>query len=287
MSVLRPIPCGCGAMACRGLLRAGFLLAGIAFHFVSGPAVAGETCAVQPSTPPATAIRVELVPLQAGLYGRLSFPAAPLSAASLPAVVLVGDSLGWDPRQERYVRRLLAHGLAVLELTGEDEASQDAMALRQADAFLACDPRIDPDRIGALGFGAGAALVLPVRRPRAMLYPGCASLRQRLPSLAGPALAGQGEGPVMLLHGTADPANTPEECAALAALLEETGPVRRIAYRGAGYAWDMPPYGAPHAMRLRRPDGAGWLPVAPWPELADFSAEQVAHFFFLALRAGG
>jgi dienelactone hydrolase len=265
--------------------QAGFLLASLASLALMASAARAQPCGGGSPASHTGTERVELLALGAGQNARLSLPGAPGAAAALPAVLLVGDSLGWDPRQERYVSRLVAFGLAVLELTGEEAATHIDLGatVQRAAARLGCDSRIDPARIGVLGFGAGAAPLLPMNRARALLYPGCPGLRRSLAE--APARAAAGSGPVLLMHGTADLANPPEECAALAALLEEAGPVRHIAYRGAGYAWDMPMYGGPRAMLLQRPDAPGWLPVSAWPELTDASAEQVAQFFSLVLRA--
>jgi dipeptidyl aminopeptidase/acylaminoacyl peptidase len=82
-----------------------------------------------------------------------------------------------DMRSLRYIDHLTAAGLAVLEvevganpldgwaepLPGDVEA---ASLMARAAAALAGHPRIDPTRIGALGFGIGAravALVPPHR----------------------------------------------------------------------------------------------------------------------------
>ena len=168
----------------------------------------------------------------------------------------MNDALGMDTRSLGYIDHLAVAGLLVLEielranppdgwpepLPGEAEA---AGLVARAAAVLAGDPRVNPDRVGALGFGVGArALALAPARAdgrgpfaaRVLLYPGCGSLAElvRAPERAA-ALS-----PVLLLHGEADPANPPEECEDLSAALGRTAPMRRISYRGATYAWDVP-----------------------------------------------
>ena len=219
---------------------------------------------------------------------------AATGAPPWPAVLVVHDALGLDRRGRRYVEQLTAAGLLVLEvelranpldglaepLPGEAEA---AGLVARVAAALARDPRVDAARIGALGFGLGAravALAAPTGengRPRfgarLLLYPGCAGLAELL--AASPARAPEADAsPVLILHGETDPANTPAACDGLAAALgSPTAPVRRVAYRDATYAWDLP----------AEAEGAGaaqpWpgrevarVPVRPWPELAELTA---------------
>jgi dienelactone hydrolase len=153
---------------------------------------------------------------------------------------------------------LLGADIAVLELREGDTAAAGA-----ALAALAADPRINPARIGVLGFGAGArlGLELPGTAARALLYPGCGSLAgvRKIAGVAEPAplahrVAWMGDagirdfvGPaqyawnynvsggapgfalpqknaaILLLHGTEDPANPAEACAFLCESLRATG----------------------------------------------------------------
>jgi dienelactone hydrolase len=209
-----------------------------------------------------------------------------------------------DTRSHRTIAQLTAAGIAVLEielranppdgfpepLPGASEASR--MVGRAASA-LAADPRFDPARIGAIGFGLGARAVAlaPKFGPggaafaaRVLLYPGCASLRDLLPK-AHPA-AGTAAAPVLLVHGEGDAANPTAACEALAAALSATGSVRRIAYRGAGYAWDQPQVGGSELVAQPWPGGPGTVGARYWPELADLSAAQAAGFLFRALAVG-
>ena len=94
------------------------------------------------------------------------------------------------------------------------------------------------------------------------------------------------QSPVLLLHGDADPANSPADCAGLAGRIARSAPVRRRQYAGAGYAWDLPAIGLDAVRKLPWPDRPGmWLPASHWPEAAEFSAAQVASFFARALSA--
>lgn len=236
-----------------------------------------------------------------GITGFLHSAADALSAVAL----LVHDSLGMDTRSHRYIAQLTAAGVAVLEIElranppdGFPEPLPDmAEATRtvaRAATALAADPRFDPGRIGAIGFGFGARAVAlaPDAGPggvafatRVLFYPGCASLRDLLPRahLAARTAAA----PVLLVHGEEDAANPPAACEALVAALSAAGPVRRIAYHGAGYAWDQPQVGGSEFAAQPWPDGPGTIGARSWPELADMSAAQAAGFLFRALAGRG
>lgn len=212
---------------------------------------------------------------------------------TVAAVVLVHDGLGPDARAEPYARQLLGAGIAVLEVLC---ASLDAATLAATIAALAADPRVDPARVGLLGFGRGAAGAIDGDVPvaaRALLYPGCRGLAE---AVRRPPAGGWRGHPVLVLHGGADRANPPALCVAAAAALAEAGAaVRRVEYRGASYAWDYPSHGIERRLLLEPPEPSGNLPPGrpggvagrveawPWPELAALSATQVASFFARAL----
>ncbi len=218
------------------------------------------------------------------------FPMASLAATlTLPpgirppvaAVAVLHDRLGPDPRAEPYIRHLLGAGLAAFEIL---DVAEPGEALAASLAALAADPRVDARRVGALGFGGGAAAALAPGLPlaaRALLYPGCEALA-RLPDGAWP---GQ---PILLLHGGADPANRVADCRGAAAALARAGAaVRRIEYRDASYAWDHPGFGLESRLLHPAPDGEGRVEVLPWPGLATISAGHVAGFFARELALPG
>ena len=62
--------------------------------------------------------------------------------------------------------------------------------------------------------------------------------------------------------------------------------MRRIAHRGAGYAWDQPQAGGSELAAQPWPGGPGTIGARSWPELADLSAAQAAGFLFRALAGG-
>jgi len=236
-----------------------------------------------------------------GMTGLLHPPET--GALPSPAVLIVHDALGLDQRSHRYIAQLNAAGLLVLEvelranppdglaepLPGEAET---AGLLTHAITALARDPRVDPTRIGALGFGIGAravALAPPAEDGRAtivarlLLYPGCASLRDllRVSSHASRTALS----PVLVLHGEDDPANAPAECDELSAALGSTASVRRISYRGATYGWDLPQTAGSAYAGQPWPGREGTISVQPWPELAELTATKAAAFFARTLHA--
>ncbi|WP_207537644.1 dienelactone hydrolase family protein [Sabulicella rubraurantiaca] len=221
-----------------------------------------------------------------------------------PAVLIVHDTLGLDRRSRSYIARLNAAGIAVLEvelranpldgapepLPGESEAAE---LVTRTVAVLTRDPRVNPTRIGGLGFGIGARAVALAPAwddghrsfaARLLLYPGCASLAELL---SAPQASRATPSPVLILHGGDDPANPPTACGALAAAFGPTESVRRISYEGATYAWDLPQSGGSPATAQPWPRESGTVPAHSCPELAELSAAQAAEFFAAALHGTG
>jgi dienelactone hydrolase len=236
-----------------------------------------------------------------GMTGLLYLPAT--SATPAAAILIVHDTLGMDLRSQGYIAQLTGAGLVVLEvelsanppdgmappLPSETEA---ASLVSRAAASLARDTRVDPARIGALGFGIGARavlLTLPIgaaRDPfaaRMLLYPGCGSLRDlvRATSQSVPPT----RSPLLLMHGGDDPANLAIDCEDLAARLAGSVAVERLRYRGATYAWDLPRSGGGDTTGQPWPRGHGTVHAIAWPELAELTAARAASFFSESLAA--
>ncbi|UPY35849.1 dienelactone hydrolase family protein [Sediminicoccus sp. KRV36] len=207
----------------------------------------------------------------AGAIGTLILPlGAP--GRQTPAIVILQDGEEPDGRASLYMDQLLGAGFAVLEMTQWPGDSLEAVL-----AGLARHPRVAGQRLGLLGFGAGARLAAAMPEQvaaRALLYPGC----------DGIALAAMPAQPVLLMHGAADPANPAASCDSLGTALGQAGAsVRLRVLAGASYAWDRPAFaGEGHAM-LPRPDGTGRVRAEAWPELAALSAAEVAGFFAASL----
>ena len=218
-------------------------------------------------------------------------------------VVIALHEAGIDHRSWRYGDQITAAGIAVLHLELADISADgsitgpppDDIAVALARLTMALD-RLDEDArfahapVGLLAFGgAGRAAMLAAAdsalRDRigalALLYPGCATLADSLET------AGiRPHAPVLLLNGDADPANSPAACSSLADRLARSASVRHIQYAGAGYAWDLPPYGEQETLKLPWPHRPGAVIAANfWQEAAELSATQVASFFAAALPA--
>ncbi|MFC7476756.1 hypothetical protein ACFQS7_20480 [Dankookia sp. GCM10030260] len=232
--------------------------------------------------------RTELVRLGTGAAATLTLPPG-AAGRPLGAVVLLPDADGMGPRGAVYGQRLLENGLALLEPDfagglGEDTPLPPAaVRLRLALAALAADPRIDPGRVALLGLGEGARAALLGREaagqaPLALLYPGCDA------TLA--AAAAQATGPVLLLHGDADPANDPAACGRLAAAFPVPAAVRHSVLAGASYGWDAYNLVLPGGItRLADPAGSGrraWS--RPDVTTTLVAADRVVGFVLAALR---
>ncbi|MBP0444819.1 hypothetical protein J8J14_08480 [Roseomonas sp. SSH11] len=97
-----------------------------------------------------------------------------------PAVLILADRSGPDGREVPYADYLLAAGIAVIQL-GSDAPEEAVPLLRpsglRAIARSLAPGRLDPERIGLLGFGAGGRAALAASEvPVAALYPACGGL---------------------------------------------------------------------------------------------------------------
>lgn len=228
-----------------------------------------------------------------GLMSRPSMAPQPGAASGQRSVLVVHDAMGIDGRAERYVQQLLGAGFVVLEIElaaisadgmGGPMPDDAEAAARIMRALAALAPKTGAPRLGVLGFGAGARAValMPADidgmrvAARVLLYPGCEEVRSAMTTMRPAALLPSS--PVLLLHGSDDPSNLEAACSALATTLEEAAPVRRIAYAGASYAWDLPAVGGLEQSRLETPGGRGIVVAWHWPELTEFAAALVAAF---------
>ncbi len=226
----------------------------------------------------------------------------PVGVHPLAAVLIVHDALGLDQRSHHYITQLNAAGLLVLEVELRanpldglaeplPEETEAAALVAEAAAALGGDPRVDPTRIGALGFGIGAravALTPPAEdgrlafAARLLLYPGCASLNNLV--RASPHGAATVHSPILILHGEDDFANTDAECDELGAVLGSEASARRISYPGATYAWDLPQTAGSAYAAQPWPGREGAIPVQSWPELTELTAAKAAAFLADALH---
>jgi len=187
----------------------------------------------------------------------------PGEADRVPAMVIAHGSGGLLPgREDAWARRLQALGIATFAVdsfgprgiatTSRDQSRLSTMA-NLADALaalqlLATHPRVDPARIGVIGFSRGGQVALysalePLRRaivgddgPRfaahVALYPSC-SIPYHAAQVTG--------APILMLLGAADDYTPPRHCRAYADWFRGRGaPVRAVEYAGAYHDFDVP-----------------------------------------------
>jgi hypothetical protein len=97
-----------------------------------------------------------------------------------PTVLILADRTGPDGRELPYADYLLAAGVAVVQLgsdTPEEAAPLLTLSGLRALVHRLAPGRLDPSRIGLLGFGAGGRAALAASEvPIAALYPACGGL---------------------------------------------------------------------------------------------------------------
>jgi dienelactone hydrolase len=195
--------------------------------------------------------------------GQLRVPTAN-SAERLPAVLIVHGSAGVDSRGRFYAEALNKAGIATLEVDmwaargwlggitgrprGVPETLPDAYG---ALKFLSGQPRIDPDRIGILGFSwGGVVAMLTATRPYTDLYtdgslkfaahvahyPVC-WLYNRVPEYGFNSFTGS---PVLIQAGELDAYDQPDTCRNLVQALPPSDRtfISVKMYPDATHAWD-------------------------------------------------
>lgn len=193
--------------------------------------------------------------------GQLRVPSH--TSGAIPAVVVVHGSAGVDSRGRLYAEALNAAGIATLEIDmwaprgwfggvfgrprGVPETLPDAYG---ALKFLAGLPRIDPARIGIMGFSwGGVVTMLTATEPttphtgntvkfaaHVAHYPVC-WVYNRVPGYAFAAFTGA---PVLIQAGALDAYDAPDTCLKLVASLPAAAQqfVSVKVYPNATHAWD-------------------------------------------------
>lgn len=191
------------------------------------------------------------------VWGDLSLPKG--DAARVPAMVLMHGSGGVERSMAQWVETLNDAGVATfvvnvfeprgVKRTVENQAlvppAADLMDAFQALMLLARHPRIDPNRIGVMGFSRGGTVafqtaVEPLRRAvvksdlrfalHIPVYAGCSQVYW------SPRIT---KAPVLNLVGALDDYSTAAPCEQLAQRYADAGaPVRTIQYAGAHHSWD-------------------------------------------------
>lgn len=206
-----------------------------------------------------------LIEADTSVTGALTLPAGNESAR-LPAVVVIHSAGGYeDPTRQPYVQALNTAGFATLELdlfSRGNRPKSSRMNLPHtfgALAYLARHPRIDPGRIGILGFSHGGLLALfstsrelnqaytggqQKFAAHLALYPVCwahlASIEGRnavYPKSVYSALTGA---PVHILAAEKDAYDAPDTCQKFIAALppEARDTVGLTVYANATHGWD-------------------------------------------------
>jgi dienelactone hydrolase len=192
------------------------------------------------------------------IVGTLSLPPG---ATRAPAMVVVHGSGGVSAgREHAWAKRLGDMGVAAfvtdsfrprgVTTTAEDQSRVSTVSM-VADAFnalklLASHPRIDPNRIGIMGFSKGGQVSLytalePFRRAaggnlrfatHVPLYPSCA-----LPYVSREIT----RAPMLVLMGGADDYTPAAQCERYIEWFRGKGaPIRSIVYPGASHGFDSP-----------------------------------------------
>jgi dienelactone hydrolase len=186
--------------------------------------------------------------------------ARPQGAGPWPAVLIGHDGIGLHDYQRRRADHLAEHGFVALAMdyhggqlfSGNPEAMlarvmpliADADRMRDVgraalDVLLAV-PGVDPERLAALGYGAGGTIVLELARA-GVPFKGVAVVHPGLPD-ARPEDWTDTTGQFLLCTGSEDPLCSPDRVLAFTRALQEAGVDWRLnIYGGAKHAfWAAP-----------------------------------------------
>jgi dienelactone hydrolase len=185
------------------------------------------------------------------------------TTGKLPAVVIVHGSAGIDSRGKFYAEALNYAGIATLELDmwtprglagGLNRPNHVAKTLPDAYGalkYLSEHPRIDPERIGIMGFSWGGIVsMLTATEPYTTLYTsGALKFAAHLPhypicyiynNAAGYDFNSFTGAPVMIQAGELDDYENPDSCPNLVQSLPAAAQafISVKIYKGATHAWD-------------------------------------------------
>jgi dienelactone hydrolase len=192
--------------------------------------------------------------------------AQPVGPGPWPAVLIGHDGVGLDEYQRQRADDLAAHGYLALAMDyhggqvffGRPDAMLARVMPLLADVermraigrtaldILLAQPGVDPDRIAALGYGAGGRIVLELARD-GVPFKAIALVHPALPDARAEDWTDVA-GPVLLCTGSEDPLVTPAQLLAFGQGLQE-----------AGVDWSVTVYGdAKHAFWAcpRKSDGS-------------------------------
>ena len=237
------------------------------------------------------------------VVGELRIPAS--TRERLPAVLLVNSTPGFDGRGAFYAEALNRAGIATLEIDMFQGRGMPATHRHnmphayESLQYLARHRRIDPAKVGIMGFSYGGAIAVlsssdellrqysPGRLRFAAhlgLYPVCWRHRRVLDGMApalGPNVYRRVTGaPVHILVGSKDDYDGTDSCQAfLAALSPQARPHFSLTvYEGATFAWDSRFGSAVYEASARKGKG-GIVNVIADTDIASQSREFAAAYF--------
>jgi uncharacterized protein len=234
--------------------------------------------------------------------GQLRVPAD--VTGRMPAVVIVHGSAGVDSRGSFYAEALNRGGIATLEIDmwaargwlggifgrprGVPETLPDAYG---ALKFLRDQPRIDPERIGIMGFSWGGVVsMLTATQPYTALltggqfrfaahapnYPVC-WVYNRVPGYAFNSFTGA---PVFIQAGALDAYDLPDTCPKLVASLGAAQAfISVVVYDDATHAWDRLQPAITVTDPFSHLGQGGQVDFVPNPHVARISRRATLHFF--------
>jgi dienelactone hydrolase len=243
-------------------MKLGTTLAAVALLLIAAPQARAERIEFSSVTPsgPTELVRRTYPAAGIAVSGTLVLP--PDAGERVPAMVIAHGSGGiLRGREDAWAARLQALGIATfvvdsftprgLRSTARDQSRLSTMA-NLADALaalrlLAANPRIDPGRIGVMGFSRGGQVALysalePLRggvidgdlrfAAHVALYPSC-SIPYRADTVS--------KAPILMLLGGADDYTPAAACLRYADWFRSKGvPVEVITYGGAHHDFDIP-----------------------------------------------
>lgn len=252
-------------------MRRKWFTCGLALLFVAGVADAGIdvkldmtagdagkiyfTSAARETT--FTALLMSKISFTDTITGDLVIPAT-ASAGKIPAMVIMHGSSGVDAGSSHDWAEFLNHmGIATfivdsfeargIENTVKDQSllSFNATAIDgfRALQMLATHPKIDPDRIGIMGFSRGGvgAQMTGLERLRAAVIPGNLKYALHIPVYGGCSLYGRTDGsPILHLIGDKDDYSGIDNCRRNTELMKKKGAdILMIEYPGALHGFDV------------------------------------------------
>jgi uncharacterized protein len=286
----------------RSLIGTLLLLAGAA-TLCAQPQVTSEMVSLQSTALRGTGTAVK---------GELRLPQT--GADRLPAVLVLHSSAGYDGERAsyEYIERLNREGIATFRIhmfskaRGRPRSTRDVLPHAYGGLlYLAAHPRIDPQRIGVIGFSYGGVMsVLSSSQELTQeyaggkarfaahiaLYPVCSAHLQILGGsnrvYAASVYQHVTGAPVHILSGELDSYDDPDSCPKFVAALPDGVREHYAAtvYPGAYHVFDEP--GANRSHRDRYARGNGIVVVRYSAQAADKAYSFAALFFAQHLAAG-